>query len=188
MMSKRHIKLGKKAVFFDRDGTLIVDKHYLADPTGVILLPGVSEGLKVLRNAGYRLYIVTNQSGIARGYFSIADLYQVHDKLIEVLQLHGVEIDDWEFCPHHLQGIIKSYQVRCDCRKPEAGMIFKLANRHQIDLANSYMVGDRETDVLAGKRAGCKTILFHTDKPDETEADTVCRSFREVVQVILRGV
>ncbi len=148
-----------KAVFLDRDGTLIVDRNYGSDPDGVELLEGVAEGLRALRAAGYRLVLVTNQSGVARGYFDEGAVGRMHDRLQRVLDAEGAALDGLEYCPHHPEGVVAAYATYCTCRKPAPGMLRRAARKHGVNLSASWMVGDIEADVEAGRRAGARTIL-----------------------------
>jgi len=148
-----------KALFLDRDGTLILDKHYLADPAGVELIPGVAEALRRARALGYRLFIHTNQSGIARGYFSAADLDAMHRYLAGKLARWGVGLAGVYYCPHHPEGSVPALAVECECRKPRPGMLLRAAAELGLDLRRSWFVGDILDDVEAGNRAGCRTIL-----------------------------
>jgi len=156
-----------KAVFLDKDGTLIEDKPYNVNPDCIQLLPGVSEGLNLLQAQGYQLIVVTNQSGIARGFFTEQDLFRVRNKLEELLSSAGIVLSDFYYCPHHPQGQIGQYAIDCSCRKPQPGMFYRAALEHNIDLSSSWMVGDILHDVEAGNRAGCKTVLI--DNQHETE-------------------
>ena len=148
-----------KAVFLDRDGTLIANRHYGSDPDGIELLDGVVEGLCKLRAAGYRLVLVSNQSGVARGYFDEGAVAQMHDRLQRMLNRHGAALDGLEYCPHHPEGIAPPYAVECACRKPAPGMLRRAARKHGVNLSASWMVGDIEADVEAGRRAGARTVL-----------------------------
>src|SRR5690606_13282655 len=156
-----------RAVFLDKDGTLIRDIPYNTDPTQIELMPGVVEGLQLLKKHGYRLIVVTNQSGIARGYFTIKELNVVRRRIEELLRPYHLILDDFLFCPHHPDGCVKSFARSCNCRKPMAGLLVQAASRHQIDLSGSWMIGDILHDVEAGNRAGCTTILL--DNGNETE-------------------
>ena len=151
----------RKAVFLDRDGTTIVHEHYLSSPDQLKLLPHTSQGIRLFKEHGYLAIVITNQSGIARGFFDEEQLMVIHEKLTGMLKEEGVLIDDWYYCPHHLEGVIEHYKVDCDCRKPKPGMILAAARKHDIDLAQSLMIGDAETDMLAGKNAGCKSVLIN---------------------------
>ena len=155
----------RPAVFLDRDGTLIREKEYLADPAGVILLEGVPEALRRLREAGFALVVVTNQSGIARGLYSLADYHAVARRLDEVLDREGVLPDATYFCPHHPE-----ITGPCNCRKPLTGMYLQAAEELRLDLAASFYVGDRIKDVLPAKELGGKGILVRTGYGVEEEA------------------
>ncbi len=143
-----------KAVFIDRDGTVIVDRGYLREASGVALLPGAADALTLLAREGYLLVLITNQSGIGRGYFTAADLEAQHARLVQLLAPYGVAFAGIYVCPH-------APGDGCECRKPEPGLILRAGNELQIDLAASFMVGDKESDVAAGRRAGCTAILLH---------------------------
>ncbi len=142
-----------KAVFLDRDGTLMPDVGYPDDPESVELLPGVVEGLHACRYAGFRLAIISNQSGVGRGYFGPDTVAAVHQRLLDLLQAGGVSIDDSQYCLH-------APEDRCTCRKPSPVMIQRSAAHLGIELAASFMIGDKPSDVEAGRRAGCHSILF----------------------------
>lgn len=141
----------KKGAFFDRDGTLIIDKHYLHDPEQVEYLPGIFEKLKALQEQDYLIFIVTNQSGIGRGYFAEDDMHKVHQKIVADFATQGITISDIAFCPH-------SPDDNCKCRKPHPKMILDLVEKHQIDQSLSFMVGDKDIDIQAGVNAGMKGI------------------------------
>jgi D-glycero-D-manno-heptose 1,7-bisphosphate phosphatase len=147
------------AIFIDRDGTLVHARHYPSRPEDLILYDGIGPGLAALRRAGFRLIVVTNQSGIARGYFTEDDLGRMHDHLRAELRRFGVELDGIEFCPHHPDGVIEHLAIRCDCRKPAPGMVSRAAAAHGLDPARSWFLGDILDDIEAGNRAGCRTIL-----------------------------
>ncbi len=144
-----------RAIFLDRDGTLIVDRGYLADPDGVELLPGVGESLARLRQAGFLLVVATNQSGIGRGRFDQAAVAAQHRRLRELLSAYGVGLAAIEVCPH-------TPEDGCDCRKPASGLLRRAADDLDIDLAASYMIGDKDSDVLAGAQVGCRTFRIGT--------------------------
>jgi D-glycero-D-manno-heptose 1,7-bisphosphate phosphatase len=147
----------KPAVFIDRDGTLIEEKVYLADPGGVVVLPGAVEGLRELRAAGFALVTVTNQSGIARGYYSEEDYRAVAGRLDEVLEKAGTPVDGTFYCPHH-----PDVTGPCACRKPGTGMFLEAAAELGLDLRASYFVGDKVTDVLPALELGGQGILVRT--------------------------
>ncbi|MFD2043598.1 D-glycero-alpha-D-manno-heptose-1,7-bisphosphate 7-phosphatase [Ornithinibacillus salinisoli] len=143
-------------IFLDRDGVINeVLSHrvkFVNKPKDFFLLDGVGESVKRFNDAGYHVFVVTNQGGIGLGYMKEAALHDIHKKMEEDLAEYGAKIDDISYCPH-------KPHVGCACRKPEPQMIVKLAEKHGIDLAKSYMVGDREPDIVAGKQAGTKTVL-----------------------------
>jgi D,D-heptose 1,7-bisphosphate phosphatase len=179
------------AVFIDKDGTLIHDIPYNVDPDLIALQDNSIEGLKMLCDSGYKLIIISNQSGIARGYFSEEDLYAVEEKLRSLLKDSGIELTGFYFCPHHEKGIIDEYAVDCYCRKPMPGMLLHAADVNDIDLSNSWMIGDILNDVEAGNRAGCKTILIDNGNENEwltgefrTPAMT-CHNINEAADCIL---
>ncbi|MGE0161210.1 MAG: D-glycero-alpha-D-manno-heptose-1,7-bisphosphate 7-phosphatase [Gemmatimonadales bacterium] len=154
----------KPAVFIDRDGTLITERSYLADPEGVELVPGAVEALADLRAAGFALVTVTNQSGIARGLYREADYHAVANRVAEVLDAAGVPPDDVRYCPHH-----PDVTGPCDCRKPATGMYLRSAALLGIDPAASYFVGDKVTDVLPAIALGGRGILVRTGYGAEQE-------------------
>ncbi len=156
----------RPAVFLDRDGTLIEDADYLADPDGVRLIPGAVEALRRLRDAGYLLVVVTNQSGIARGLYTEADYHAVAARLDAILEREGVPVDAVKYCPHHPDGT-----GRCACRKPAAGMYLEAAAELDIDPARSWYVGDKVTDVLPAAELGGRGILVRTGYGAEQEGD-----------------
>lgn len=153
----------RKAVFLDRDGTIVVHEPYLSSPDQLKLLPNTSHGIRLFKEHGYLIIVITNQSGIARGFFDEKRLTLIHRKLTGMLGNEGVVIDDLYYCPHHTEGIIEHYKVDCDCRKPKPGMILDAARKYHIDLTQSLMIGDSETDMLAGKNAGCRCVLIKND-------------------------
>ncbi|MCC8195094.1 MAG: HAD family hydrolase [Deltaproteobacteria bacterium] len=152
------------SVLLDRDGTIIEDKHYLADPAGVELLPGAAEGLRMLSRAGLELFVVTNQSGIGRGYFSEAEYHACHAAMEDLLRDRKVPLSGSAFCPH-------APEDDCDCRKPSLGMWRALASRHGLDPSRTAMVGDKVEDIAFGRNAGMgATVLVLTGKGGETAA------------------
>ncbi|MER3433528.1 MAG: HAD family hydrolase [Leptolyngbya sp. ERB_1_1] len=153
------------AVFLDKDGTLIPDVPYNVEPSKIQLADFARSALRTLSDRGFKLVVVSNQSGVARGYFSESALVGVEQRLQELL--YPIELDGFYFCPHHRHGTIAEYRLDCECRKPRAGMLLKAAQEHQIDLARSWMIGDILNDVEAGRSAGCRTILI--ENGNETE-------------------
>lgn len=169
-------------MFLDRDGVLIEDTGYPDDPEAISLLPGVGDGLRKLRDAGWRLVVVSNQSGVARGKFSIERLHSVHQRLRELLALEDVQLDALYFCPHHPQGSTEPYVHDCDHRKPQPGMLRSAAAELGLDLAACWLIGDRESDVRAAHRAGCRAALLGTGP---TAAELRCETLAEAAGEIL---
>jgi D-glycero-D-manno-heptose 1,7-bisphosphate phosphatase len=159
--------LSSRAVFLDKDGTLVENVPYNVDPEKIRLAPGAVEGLKILHAAGYKLIVISNQSGVARGLFKEGDLVQVEEQLKKLLKEEGIPLSGFYYCPHHPDGRVRDYTINCMCRKPRPGMLFTAAREHQINLASSWVIGDILDDVEAGRRADCSTILL--DNGNETE-------------------
>lgn len=156
-----------KAVFLDKDGTLIEDVPYNVNPDLIRLTVGSQIGVRSLHQAGYKLIIISNQSGVARGYFPELALLAVETRLRHLLADIGVPLTGFYYCPHHLEGNIHPYNISCLCRKPEPGLIVSAAQDCKIDLTSSWFIGDILNDVEAGYRAGCQTVLI--DNGNETE-------------------
>jgi D-glycero-D-manno-heptose 1,7-bisphosphate phosphatase len=152
----------RPAVFLDRDGTIIEEVYYLACPSQVRLLPGAAEAIRDLNHAGFMVIVVTNQAGVARGYFPESRVAEVHSYLAARLADAGAKVDAFYYCPHHERDGIGGYRIACDCRKPRPGMLLRAAREHQLDLAESWMIGDKPSDVSAGSAAGCRSILVRT--------------------------
>jgi D-glycero-D-manno-heptose 1,7-bisphosphate phosphatase len=157
----------QKAIFIDKDGTLIVDVPYNVDPAKIVLSDDCTKGLRDLQAKEYLLVVISNQSGVARGYFKEEALQLVERQIKTMLAGAGIRLDGFYYCPHYPEGDMQQYVTDCDCRKPEPGMLFKASDELNIDLLSSWMVGDILNDVEAGNRAGCKTILI--DNGNETE-------------------
>lgn len=163
-----------KAVFLDRDGVINKEVGYLDNPGKFEFLPRAIQALKKLSDSEYKIVVVTNQSGVARGYFTKEILGRIHDKMRDLLKVEGVSIDGIYYCPHHLD-------EGCSCRKPETGLIIKASKELDIELNGSFFIGDTTVDILTGKNAGLKTILVETGyggkdgrvniKPDYTASD-----------------
>lgn len=160
-----------KAVFIDKDGTLIKNVPYNVDPERIELNEHAIEALAALQQHDYLLVIVSNQAGVAKGYFDEKALARVNTRIASLLAVHDVFIDAFFYCPHHPDGIISTYAKKCDCRKPAPGMLLQAAASLQIDLANSWMIGDILDDVEAGHRAGCKSILYNVGNETEWVMD-----------------
>ena len=190
----------RKAVFLDRDGVLIEEAHLLTDAAHIRLFDYSPLAIESLRRAGYYVIVVTNQTVIARGLATEEDVRQLHAAIQQLLyRANGSQIDAFYVCPHHPNATLVNYRVDCACRKPKPGLLLQAAQDHNIDLQASYMIGDRITDIIAGSRAGCRTILVetgaHLEKPIETtepidphiRPDFVCRDLSQAVKVILEG-
>jgi D-glycero-D-manno-heptose 1,7-bisphosphate phosphatase len=155
-----------KAVFLDKDGTLIDDLPYNVEPVRIRLTHRAVDALQLLRRHGFRLFVISNQSGVARGLFDESALQPVWQRLRDLLGAEA-RIDGFYHCPHHPHASLPQYALACDCRKPAPGLLLRAAREHDIDLAASWMVGDILNDVEAGRRAGCRSILI--DNGNETE-------------------
>jgi D,D-heptose 1,7-bisphosphate phosphatase len=150
------------AVFLDRDGTINEDVGYLHDIGQLVLIPGAAQAIRIFNNCGFKVVVVTNQSGVARGYFREEFVGQTHAHLHAVLQSQGAIIDAFYYCPHHPTEGFPPYRKVCSCRKPETGMFTQAARDLHLDLSRSYMVGDKMQDIQAGKKTGVKTVLVGT--------------------------
>lgn len=147
------------ALLLDRDGTLVEPRHYPRRREELIIYPGLAPGLRRFQAAGWRLALITNQAGVARGYFSEADLADMHAYLADELDRAGVRLDGVFYCPHHPDGVVTPYTMSCACRKPMPGLLNAAAHSLDLDLSRSWFVGDILDDVEAGNRAGCHTVL-----------------------------
>ena len=152
----------KPAVFIDRDGTVNEQKGYINHPTRFILIPRVSEAIKLLNERGFLAIIVSNQSGVARGYFPIALVHEVHLFMKKFLQNDGAIIDGIFFCPHYPQGVVPEFTRECNCRKPNTGLIDQACESFDIDMSRSYVVGDHSTDMELAHRSNIKGIMVKT--------------------------
>lgn len=159
----------RAAVFLDRDGTINVEKDYLYRAEELKFIPGAPEAIRRLNQAGYLVVVVTNQSGVARGYYGEEDVHLLHRHMSEQLAIEQARVDAWLFCPHHPSGR-GSYGLPCKCRKPLPGMLLEAASRYDIDLEASVMIGDKCIDVEAGKAAGCRPILVRSGYGRQEEA------------------
>jgi D,D-heptose 1,7-bisphosphate phosphatase len=156
-----------KAIFLDKDGTLVDNVPYNVDPRRISLASGAGPALRLLSRLDYRFYVVSNQDGIAHGQFGESAMERVQDRLTDLLFRENLSLDGFYFCPHHPDGAIPHYATPCECRKPKPGMLLQAAHEHDIDLAESWMIGDILHDVEAGNRAGCRSVLI--DNGNETE-------------------
>lgn len=154
--------MANKAVFLDRDGTIIEEVDYLRRVEEIMVYSFSGEALRQLRNRGFLLVVITNQSAIGRGWTSESELETIHEALNEILERENAGIDAYYYCPHHPEAILDRYRTSCECRKPKPGLLHRAAAELGIDLRRSYFIGDKITDIEAGQRAGCGTILVRT--------------------------
>jgi len=179
-----------KAIFLDRDGTLVEDPGYINSPEQVKLLDGAAKALIELKAMGYKLVVATNQSGIARGIFTEKTLVEIHERLKQLLAENDAHLDNIYYCPYLPDGVIAKYRKDSDWRKPKPGMLLAAASEMDIDLAQSWIIGDSSRDIQAGKSAGCKTILI--DNPvqgrlarhSDSNPDHTAVNITEAVNVI----
>lgn len=150
----------KSAVFFDRDGVLNRDAGYVFRPADLIWTEGAREAVKAINDAGYLAFVVTNQSGIARGLYEESDVQKLHAVMAEELAKLGAQIDRFEYCPHHPDGIVERYRGTCRRRKPEPGMITDLAAQYNVDMSRSFLIGDKDSDLEAARTAGLTGYRF----------------------------
>jgi len=179
-----------KAIFLDRDDTLIDDPGYINDPDQVRLLDGVPQALIELKAMGYKLVIISNQSAVARGIITEERLDEIHSRLKQLLVEKGTQVDGIYYSPYHVDGVVDKYRKASDCRKPNPGMLTTAAKELDIDLGQSWMIGDSARDVEAGFRAGCKTILLNSpsykEKPvlNDIKPDYRAVNIKEAVNII----
>lgn len=148
------------AVFFDRDGVLNVDHGYTYRQEDFQWMPGAIETIKMFNERNYRVIVITNQSGVARGYYTEDDVLALHAYMAVELEKQGAHIDAFYYCPHHPEGAIVKYREKCNCRKPAPGMLIKAMTEWPIDREGSLVIGDKPSDVLAAQAAGVKGYLF----------------------------
>jgi histidinol-phosphate phosphatase family protein len=150
-------------VFLDRDGTLIEEVGYLRDPAAVRILPGAAEALRLLSREGFLLAVVSNQAGLAKGKFTVAEMEAVHRRFVAAFGEEGVVFDAVEYCPHHPEGAVEAYRRTCECRKPGTGLAAKILPRLRVpDSCPRFVVGDKMSDVSMGIRLGASTVLVGT--------------------------
>jgi D-glycero-D-manno-heptose 1,7-bisphosphate phosphatase len=191
---------GDKAVFLDRDGVLNDDVHLITHPEQFRILPGVPAALTRIAQAGFHLIVVSNQPVAARGMISEPEIDVLHEYLrSQISKQSGPRIEAFYFCPHHPNADVAEYRKDCTCRKPRPGMIRQASRDHGIDLTASFMIGDRITDVIAGSKAGCRTIQVTTGKENdapiqgadpkdlETKPDYICDGLPAAVEWILNS-
>ncbi len=166
-----------KVIFLDRDGTLNEEVNYLHRKEDLRLLPGVAQAIRMWREQGYKIVVVTNQAGVARGYYQEADVEALHEYMNNLLRQEGAGIDHFFYCPHHPEHGIGKYKTACRCRKPDVGLFLMAEKFYQVDKAHSWMIGDKLIDVEAGRNYGVRTVLagtgygagFHAKLQEERE-------------------
>ena len=187
------------AVFLDRDGVLIEDVHLLTKVSDIRILDGVPWALKILQNDGFHLIVVSNQTVVSRGLATEQDVHSINAAIDQLLEQSGTpRIDSYYYCPHHPNATLQAYKIECDCRKPRPGLFLRAAHEYKLNLTTSFLVGDRITDIIAGAKAGCRTILIQTGKhqspPIETvepldesvQPDYICADLKAAAEWILR--
>lgn len=157
----------KKAIFLDRDGTINVEKNYLYEINEFEFISGVFEGLRLLQEKGYLLIVVTNQSGIARGYYSEGDFEVLNTWMVQEFKYQGVQIEDVFYCPHLPDARVEQYRKQCDCRKPAIGMYQKAIGKYEIDLSRSFVIGDKMRDCAICKETDCRGFLVGNNEKKE---------------------
>lgn len=176
----------QKAIFLDRDGVINKYIGFLRKLDEFELLPGAAESIRKINESDYLCILVTNQPVIARGEVTVAELNEIHNKMETLLGQEGAYIDGLYYCPHHphkgYEGEILELKIDCDCRKPKPGMLLKATKDYNVDLENSWMVGDSENDVKAGRSAGCKTVLVSGNPSESVDADILVSSLLEFVE------
>lgn len=181
----------EKIVFLDRDGTINVEKNYLYKIEEFEFIDGAEEAIKLLNDAGYKVVVVSNQAGVARGYYTEQDVDTLHKFVNQELEKKGAQIDAFYYCPHHPEHGVGQYRIKCNCRKPETGLFEQAEKIWQIDKDHSYMIGDNKGDIQAGKNYGVSTILVRTGygeqilKDDSVQPDYVAENLLQAVQLIL---
>jgi len=189
-----------KTIFLDRDGVLIADTHLPRTTADLQMIESVPQALSQLQQAGFLLIVVSNQTVVSRGLMSESDMASLQSEVERQIERSGgPSLDGFYYCPHHPNATVSVYRANCQCRKPRPGMLLRAANEHDIDLSNSFMIGDRITDIIAGARAGCRTVLVetgaHLAPPIESSEpldmsiapDHTCRDLSEAVDWILEG-
>ena len=150
-----------KAIFLDRDGTINVEKNYLYKKEDFEFIDGMPELIKMFNDKGFLVIIITNQAGIARGYYTEEDMHALHKYIDELLLVYGAHIDAYYFCPHHPINGVGDYKIHCNCRKPNTGMLEKAISDFEIDVKTSFLVGDQPWDIEAGEKMGIKSFYVY---------------------------
>jgi D-glycero-D-manno-heptose 1,7-bisphosphate phosphatase len=185
----------QKAVFLDRDGTIIEDPDFVTAPSQVRLLPGAAKAIKRFRALGFQVVVVSNQSGVARGFITEEELGAIQDRLVELLSAEGALLDGWYYCPFldSDEAVVDAYRRESDLRKPAPGMLIRAADDLDLDLDQSWMIGDAERDIDAGLAVNCRTVLLHESHAGdadnsgqgiETKADFVAGDLQAAAGIV----
>ncbi|RJQ27590.1 HAD family hydrolase [Candidatus Parcubacteria bacterium] len=179
----------KKAIFIDKDGTLVHDVPYNVNPQLITLKADAGQILKRLKDHGYLLIIISNQTGVARGLFPKKSLNTVSQRIQELLKPWGIAIDDFFFCPHDINGKVAPYIKQCECHKPQTGMFLKAVKKYNIDISASWSIGDKLSDIEASRRVGCKAILLSNNNISEDnnymqKPDFIIKEWQEIINII----
>ncbi len=187
----------KPVVFLDRDGTINYDAGYVNDVDNFIIYPYTPQAVRMLNEAGYLVIVITNQSGLGRGFFNEDTLDEIHTYMVRALKQQGALIDGIYFCPHDPNAKIEKYKAVCTCRKPETGLIEMALKDFNIDKNRMYFVGDKHSDIMAGYKSGCKTImvktgygkgdLIHKSSKWEVKPDMIADTLLDAVRFILQN-
>lgn len=169
----------KWGVFLDRDGTVNEEREYIGSTRELKLIPGVAQAIRLLNKRKIKVIVVTNQSGVARGYFTEDKIDEIHKEIQDRLRKRGARIDAFYYCPHHPVFGKGVYKKDCICRKPRTGMLKKATREHNLDLARSFLIGDKTDDVETGHRAGCRTILVLTGYGSRSRDELINRKLEK---------
>jgi D-glycero-D-manno-heptose 1,7-bisphosphate phosphatase len=180
----------RRAVFLDRDGTINEDHGYVYSRDELVWIPGAIDAIARLKKTGASVIVVTNLGGIGHGYYTVADVRALHRHMAQTLAQGGATVDGWYYCPFHPDAVIDRYRREAECRKPAPGMIMEAAAKHAIDLTRSYLVGDKVSDIEAGRRASVRTVLVRTGYGAEHEstaksdiaADTIVEAVERIIE------
>ena len=173
-----------KAVFLDRDGTINIDKEYMYKINDFEFILGAVEAIKKMNSLGYKVIVVTNQSGIARGFYLEKDLIYLHDFIQIQLSLNGAVIDAFYYCPHHPEATVEKYRIDCNCRKPKKGLFERAIAEHGIDVKQSWAVGDRLRDVTPANELGISTALVSSDGKREPGYTNIINTYADIYDFV----
>ena len=187
----------KPVVFLDRDGTINYDAGYINDVDNFMMFPYAAQAIRMLNINGFLVVVITNQSGLARGFFTEETLEEIHNKMTSDLLKQGAKIDGIYFCPHDPNAKVEKYKAVCKCRKPETGLIDAALKELPVDKSKMYFIGDKHSDIMAGYKSGCKTImvktgygkgdLLHKSQKWEVKPDTVADTLLDAVKLIVKN-